>query len=141
MAITKEAQKTACSRQRCPEHSLRIAPRRALIHQKLSASNDHPSPEALYERVPRRPTGISSDTVCRSLSTFRENGVVDVVEGHGTGKRFDPTTTNHPHCRCVRSETILEFNDETYDALPVPDPIRRPCDVRKIRVSIEGLRA
>jgi len=126
-------------RQTCREHGLKITPQRVLIYRELARSKDHPSPEVLYERVRSRAPEVSFDTVYRSLSTFREIGVADLVDGYGTAMRFDPTTTNHHHFRCVRCETILDFDDETYDALPVPGSIGRRCDVQKIRVTIEGL--
>jgi Fur family peroxide stress response transcriptional regulator len=116
-----------------------VTPQRVLIYRELARSKDHPSPEVLYERVRRRAPEISFDTVYRSLSTFREIGVVDLVEGYGTAMRFDPTTTNHHHFRCVRCETIIDFKNETYDELPVPGAIGRRFDVHKIRVTVEGL--
>jgi Fur family peroxide stress response transcriptional regulator len=102
-------------------------------------SDDHPTLEAIYQRVRRRAPEISFDTVYRTLATFREIGLVQTVDGFGTSMRFDPKCESHHHFRCVKCQTIIDFSDPEYDALEVPAAIRRRCEITNVRVAVEGL--
>jgi Fur family transcriptional regulator, peroxide stress response regulator len=110
-----------------------------LIYEELIRSKDHPSPEALFKRVQTQAPQISLDTVYRTLATFHEIGLVDMVEGFALTKRFDPNQDNHHHARCTRCQAILDFDYQAYDKLEVPASVRRAFDIQRVRVTVEGL--
>ncbi|MFC1761689.1 Fur family transcriptional regulator [Planctomycetota bacterium] len=138
MGTDKQKELLASFRQRCREHGLKVTPKRVLIYEELVQSKDHPSPEALFKRVQVKAPKISPDTVYRTLATFHEMGLVDMVEGFALTKRFDPNQGNHHHARCTRCQAILDFESPDYDQLKIPVAIREGFDVQRVRVTIEG---
>ena len=139
MGTDKHTDLLAGFRQRCREHGLKVTPKRVLIYEELVQSVDHPSPEVLFKRVQAKAPRVSLDTVYRTLATFHEMGLVDMVEGFSLTKRFDPNQQNHHHARCIRCQTILDFDSRDFDRLRVPPSIRRALDVQRVRVTVEGI--
>ena len=125
--------------QQCRTHALKVTPKRVLIYEELIRSTDHPSPEMLFNRVQAKSPEISLDTVYRTVATFHEIGLVDIVEGFSLTKRFDPNQSNHHHARCTQCQLILDFENRQYDQLKIPAAIRKDFDIRRVRVTIEGL--
>lgn len=126
-------------RRRCRSHGLSITPQRVAIYSEIAKSREHPCCEDVFKRVSRTFADISLDTVYRTLSTFAEVGIVNVVEGYGEAKRYDPDMTAHHHFRCKRCNTIVDFHDKKYDSLEVPRKFRKGFEVSGIRVVLEGL--
>ena len=123
----------------CRRHGLRMTPQRAAVYRALAGSRDHPFADAIYRKVRKTLPHISFDTVNRTLATFSEIGVVDVVEGRGDPKRFDPNTQKHHHFRCLRCNAIMDFCEESWDALKVPRHIKKQCAILNKKVVLEGL--
>ena len=126
-------------RSKCREHGLRVTPQRVMIYEELLKSSDHPSPDQLYSRLKLIFPELSFDTVYRTLSTFSEIGLIDLVEGYGTSMRFDPKLEKHHHFRCKKCGKITDFNFQHYDELKVPKDIAKKCEIMKLQVTIEGL--
>jgi Fur family peroxide stress response transcriptional regulator len=126
-------------RNKCREHGLRVTPQKVMIYKELLKSLDHPSPEQIFSRLKRTFPELSFDTVYRTLSTFDEIGLVDLVDGYGTARRFDPKLEKHHHFQCRKCGTIIDFTSDYYDAIAVPKDISKDCEVLKLRVTIEGL--
>lgn len=124
---------------KCMEHNLRITPQRTEIYRELLKAKDHPSADVLYKRVRGQLPNISFDTVYRTLLSFFEIGIVDIVEGYGDPKRFDPDTQNHHHCRCVRCGNITDFYSELYNNIEIPGEIKKEFNVTKKRMLLEGI--
>jgi Fur family peroxide stress response transcriptional regulator len=126
-------------RQKCKEHNLKITPQRIIIYDELSKSKDHPSADTLFKKARKTLPNISFDTVNRTVLTFARIGVVNVVEGNGDPKRFDPDTCSHHHLRCIKCNKIIDFQSSYYDNLKIPDEIKDRFTVLKKRVCIEGI--
>ena len=126
-------------RNKCREHGLRVTPQKVMIYKELLKSLDHPSPEQIFNRLKRAFPELSFDTVYRTLSTFDEIGLVDLVDGYGSARRFDPMLEKHHHFRCRKCGTIIDFTSDYYDKIDIPKDIARQCKVIKLRVTIEGL--
>jgi Fur family peroxide stress response transcriptional regulator len=139
METKKREERMMRFRQCCREHGLKMTPKRILIYEELIQSRDHPSPETLFKRVRRKAPQISLDTVYRTLGTFHDIGLVDMVEGFALTRRFDPNQDHHHHARCTRCQAMLDFDSRTYDQLKVPPEIRKVFSVQRVRVTVEGL--
>jgi Fur family peroxide stress response transcriptional regulator len=126
-------------RRRCRSHGLSVTPQRVAIYRETAKSREHPRCEDIFKKVRRRFPDISLDTVYRTLSTFAEMGIVNVVEGYGEAKRYDPDTTAHHHFRCRKCNTIIDFHDKGYDGLEIPRNFRKGFEVSSIKVVLEGL--
>ena len=126
-------------KEKCRENALKITPQRTAIYEELLKAKDHPSADILYNRVRNRLPNISFDTVYRTLLSFSEMGIADVVEGYGEPKRFDPDTREHHHFRCVKCGNILDFKNDIYDNLEIPEKFKKEFRVIKKRVVLEGI--
>ena len=82
---------------------------------------------------------ISFDTVNRTLLTFSKIGVVDIVEGYGDPKRFDPNTNNHNHFRCIKCNNIIDFYFKPYEAIKIPEAIAKQFTILNKKVVLEGI--
>lgn len=117
---------------------MRVTHQKVTIYKELCKSTDHPSPEQIFNRLKHTLHGLSLDTVYRTLSSFREIGLIDLVEGYGTVKRFDPKLEKHHHFRCRKCGMIIDFTSDYYDKIDIPKDISKECEVLKLRVTIEG---
>ena len=123
----------------CGEYNLKITPQRTAIYKELLIAKDHPSADMLYRRVRKDLPNISFDTVYRTLLSFSEIGIADVVEGYGEPKRFDPDTGKHHHFRCTKCGNIIDFQSGLYDSIKIPQKIEKDFIVTKKKVILEGL--
>ncbi len=126
-------------RNRCREHHLKMTPQRLVIYEELLQSKDHPSADAIFKRVRRSFPNISFDTVNRTLLTFSRIGFIRVVEGHGDPKRFDPQLSNHHHFRCMQCNRIIDFYNESYDRMKIPEEFKKQYNVLNKKVVLEGI--
>jgi Fur family peroxide stress response transcriptional regulator len=129
----------ALFRNRCRQHSLNITPQRAAIYQELVKAQNHPDSEDIFRKIKTIFPQISIDTVYRTLSKFAEIGLIHIVEGYGEARRYDPDTNNHHHFRCSRCNKIVDFRDENYDRLRVPETFQKNFKVTRVKIILEGI--
>lgn len=125
-------------REKCREYGLKLTPQRTLIYKELLKSRDHPNADVLFKRVNKIFPDISLDTVNRTLLTFHNIGLISVVEGYGEPRRFDPDIENHHHFRCVKCNTIVDFDYKLFYRIKVPDEIKKKFFVINKKVLLEG---
>ena len=125
--------------QTCKMNNLKVTPQRISIYRELIKSKDHPSTDAMFQTIRKEFPNISFDTVHRTLLTFSEIGIADVVEGYGGSKRFDPDVTEHHHMHCMICGDIMDFHHEAYSNLKVPDGIKKRFSVVTRRVVLKGI--
>lgn len=123
----------------CRQYQLKATPQRMVIYSELLNSDAHPSADTIYRAVKREYPNISYDTVNRTLLTFAEIGVVDVVETFGGAKRFDPQVTPHHHLHCTRCGQVIDFYNRAYDDLEVPESVGDQFQVFGKRVVLTGI--
>lgn len=121
------------------QYGLRVTPQRLGVWKALSGNREHPSADKVYRAVRKMLPNISFDTVNRTLVHFAELGLVHVVEGTSEVKRYDPVTREHHHMRCVKCGRILDFENEGYNSLAVPQEVTRQFQIIRKRVVLEGL--
>lgn len=123
---------------KCKQHNLKVTPQRMAIYTELIKLKNHPSAEAMFQKVRRQFRNISFDTVNRTLFTFSEIGLVDIVEGHGRPRRFDPDMNMHHHFHCIKCGNITDFRNDAYDNLEIPENIEQKFMVIRKRVVLKG---
>ncbi len=121
------------------KHKMKITPQRMIIYKELKKSREHPSASVIYERIRKSFPNISFDTVNRTLLTFLQFGIIKSVEGSGDPKRFDPNVHDHHHFICVKCGRIVDFDNEEFDNLQIPEEIKKKFKVLRHRVVIEGI--
>lgn len=122
----------------CKAHHIKLTPQRLVIYEELIATDEHPSTDMLYQRVRSIFPTISFDTVNRTLLTFHELGLAEIVEGTGNPKRFDGDTTKHHHFQCLRCKRVFDVHYAPYDALKIPPNMQERFQVLKTSVHLEG---
>ena len=123
----------------CKTHNLKVTPQRMAIYRELVDSTEHPTVDAMFQTVKKEYPNISYDTVSRTMLTFAEIGMVDLVEVYGGAKRFDPNVTNHHHLHCVSCGKILDFHNHEYNNLEIPDHVPQGFKVLTSRVVLKGI--
>ncbi len=124
---------------KCAERGLKITPQRSVIFDELVKATDHPTADAIYKRVRKTLSNISFDTVYRTLLSFTELGLVNLVEGTGEQKRFEPNLRHHHHFRCIKCYTIYDFENDAYNDIAVPEAVQRQGVIINKRVVLEGI--
>lgn len=124
---------------RCCQQHLKITPQRVEVYKALIASSDHPSAEAVYEKVRQVLPNVSLDTVNRTLNTLNKIGAAFIVEGSGDVKRFDGNLENHQHFKCIKCKKIFDFHCNEFDNIRAPEKLRHKFTVLRVAVYIEGL--
>jgi len=123
----------------CKIHHLKVTPQRVAIYRELLDSTAHPTMDAMFQIVKKEFPNISYDTVSRTMLTFAEIGIVDLVEVYGGAKRFDPNVKSHHHLHCVSCGKILDFQNDQFNNLDIPDEIRQRFKVLTSRVVLKGI--
>lgn len=124
---------------KCAENGLKITPQRSLIFDELAKATDHPTANAIYQRVRKTLSNISFDTVYRTLLLFTETGIVHLVQGTGEQKRFDPNLHPHHHFTCIKCYTIYDFESDAYNDIAVPESVQRQGVIINKRIVLEGI--
>lgn len=123
----------------CKKFDLKITPQRCSIYKKIMRAQDHPTADELYRAVKKEFPNISYDTVNRTLLTFAEIGLVDVLPTKGGPRRFDPDMKNHHHFHCIGCGDIVDFTSEPFDKLEIPERISDDFVIYTKRVVLNGL--
>lgn len=123
----------------CKASQLKVTPQRMAIYRELLVSTEHPTVDAMFQIVKKEFPNISYDTVSRTMLTFAQIGIVDIVEVYGGAKRFDPDVADHHHLHCVSCGNILDFHNDQYNNLEIPDEVRQNFRVLSSRVVLKGI--
>lgn len=124
---------------KCHDAGLRITPQRTAIYRALVETDQHPSAEMVFRQIRRIFPCISLDTVNRTLLTLSQIGTAFIVEGSGDAKRFDANLNDHQHFKCIKCKRIVDFHQESFDHVPVPENLPSKFKVLRTTVYIEGV--
>ncbi|WP_240732021.1 Fur family transcriptional regulator [Geobacter sp. FeAm09] len=102
----------------CRAAGLKLTHQRLEIFRELARSADHPSAEALHQRLRQKIPTLSLDTVYRTLATFARHGMITKVETVESQGRFEVTLAPHHHLICGRCNTIMDFQWPSMDEAP-----------------------
>jgi len=109
---------------RCREKGLKITHQRLEIYRELLAATDHPSVEAVFQRVRKRIPTISIDTVYRTLALLEQSGMIHRIQTAEGPARYESDHGLHHHLICNRCHEVVDFNWESFDALAPPPAIK-----------------
>ncbi len=125
--------------EQCRAHGLKVTPQRVAIYEAIADSRQHPSAEMVFQNVRDRYANISYDTVNRTLLTFAKIGILDVLQGQGGPRRFDPNTYTHHHFHCVHCGKIVDFDHAPFNDLALPPELKDQFTVLKKSVLLNGV--
>ncbi len=81
---------------------IRMTRQRKIILEELRNLRSHPTADEVYDTVRKRMPRISLGTVYRNLEILSQWGLAQKLDLAGTRRRFDGSTEDHYHVRCVR---------------------------------------
>jgi len=125
--------------QKLREAKLKITPQRMAILGELADNHDHPTADAIYQKIKQKLPNISFDTVNRTLISFAQSGVIKIAEGQGGAKRYDPMIEPHHHFHCVRCNKIIDFANKEYDQIKLPESITNKHQVLGQKIVLDGI--
>jgi Fur family peroxide stress response transcriptional regulator len=131
--------KIAAFTETCHKADLRITPQRVAIYELLINSKKHPSANMIYEQIKEKYPNISFDTVNRTLHTFSEIGLAEVVPTGGGAKRFDSTYEKHQHFLCVKCRNIIDFEFDELENIELPKEFGKKHAVIRKELYLEGI--
>jgi Fur family ferric uptake transcriptional regulator len=104
----------------------RMTRQRRIILEELRKLHSHPTADEVYDTVRKRIPRISLGTVYRNLETLSQWGLAQKLELAGAPRRFDGSTEDHYHVRCVRCGEVADVPIEPLGSLE--EPIRSFTD-------------
>ncbi|MBD3165838.1 transcriptional repressor [bacterium] len=123
----------------CREAGLRITPQRSAIYKAVLEHGDHPTASEIHKWIARDMPHVSIDTVNRTLHSFHDMGLLNIVEGEGGPRRFDPNTRSHHHLHCDRCGKIIDFYSDAADNMPIPPEVQNDFIVERKRIVLSGI--
>jgi Fur family transcriptional regulator, peroxide stress response regulator len=109
----------------CKAARMKVTPQRLLIFRALLQDESHPSPDKIFRRIKRSHPTISHATVYTTLDTFARHGIISRLTPLHDTVRFDPMTEPHHHLVCVNCKEVSNLHEPEFDALSIPEHIRR----------------
>lgn len=103
--------------ERCRAAGLNVTPQRIAVYRALLESEEHPTPEALYERVRRGMPSLSLATIYKALDTLESIGLVRPVPIVSDKRRYDANDRPHHHLVCSSCGSIRDYYNHELDRL------------------------
>ena len=122
----------------CKSHHLKITPQRIAVYDALKKNQGHPSADEIHRTVKKVFPHISLDTVNRTLMTFADIHLIDIVEGQGAPRRFEANPAPHHHFYCLGCSAIIDVFDDALDRISIPREIEEKYTITGKRVCIKG---
>jgi Fur family peroxide stress response transcriptional regulator len=117
---------------------MNVTPQRLAIYRALLEAHDHPSPEALFERVRPALPSLSLATIYKTLEALARLGLVEELPTTGNARRYDGNTDRHHHLVCTRCSRVVDYDDPALDR--IAPPARLPgFTAHHLSVTIHGL--
>jgi Fur family peroxide stress response transcriptional regulator len=123
----------------CKKFHLKVTPQRCAIYKNIIKAKTHPTADQMFHIVKKEFPNISYDTVNRTLLTFAEIGLVDVIPTKEGPRRFDPDMENHHHFHCVHCGGIVDFYSDDFDNIRIPNRIQDDFVVYTKTVVLNGV--
>ena len=124
-------------KERCKQAGLALTPQRVAIYRALVESLDHPSPEALFDRVRPHMPSVSLATIYKTLETLVSLGIASELPAVGDTKRYDANMERHHHLVCDNCNAIEDFSDPALELRP--PRTRNGFVARSVSVHVHGL--
>lgn len=123
----------------CRNAGLKLTHQRMEVFREVAQTEEHPSAEAIYDRVRKRIPSISLDTVYRTLITLEKLGVISRVNVLCDRTRFDANMSPHHHVVCTSCGMVRDFDSPEADALPIPEEVKSWGEVKSVHVELRTI--
>lgn len=124
--------------QRCRVAGLNVTPQRVAVYKALLESEEHPTPETLFQHVSREMPSLSLATIYKALDALESVGLVRAVPVVSDKRRYDANDDTHHHLVCERCGSIRDFYSHEFDGL-VPKKSMNGFVPHGVSVNITGV--
>lgn len=114
---------------------LRMTTQRQVILEELKKLKTHPTAGELCQIVRGKLPRISLGTVYRNLDILSRAGMIQKLEVAGVERRYDGTTDNHYHVRCIDCGRVADVELELLDG--VESSVARATDFEVVGHRLE----
>ncbi len=90
---------------------LKITPQRMAVLEAVISLNNHPTAEQVSEFIKKNHPNIATGTVYKTLETFVEKGLVNMVMTEYGIMRYEAISAPHHHLCCAESDRIEDYSD------------------------------
>ena len=122
----------------CRRHGLKITPQRTAIYNFLKDAKTHPSADQVHKKLKGTFPHMSLDTVNRTLLTFADIGIIQVLEGQGDPRRFDPDLSEHHHFYCLGCRQIFDFHSNALTHFSPSEELPGDFTITHQRICLTG---
>lgn len=99
------------------DQGLKITPQRMAVLEAVFSMNNHPTAEQVSEFIKKNHPHIATGTVYKTLETFVEKGLVNMVMTEYGIMRYEAVSAPHHHLYCAASERIEDYTDPALQQL------------------------
>ena len=118
---------------------MKLTHQRLTIFREVAVSLDHPDADAIFRKVQRRIPTVSLDTVYRTLWWLNDLGLITTLGPRRESVRFDGNLEHHHHYVCVQCGLARDFESAEFNALCVPEAVKRLGSVSGTHVEVRGV--
>jgi Fur family transcriptional regulator, peroxide stress response regulator len=123
---------------RCRDAGMNVTPQRIAVYRALLESEEHPTPEMLFNAVSPAMPSLSLATIYKSLEALQSLGLVREVPVVRDSRRYDANLDAHHHLVCERCGSVTDYYDD--DIVPaLPRRKIRGFSARSVTVNITGV--
>ncbi|MBN1419268.1 MAG: transcriptional repressor [Planctomycetes bacterium] len=123
----------------CRTRGLPLTVQRRIVLQAILGRTDHPTADAVFERVRAGHPEIARATIYRTLEKLVEFGVIAKVAHPGASIRYDPNVGRHHHLVCVKCGGMLDFEDAGLDGIPLPEGRVHGFEIADYSIHFRGI--
>ncbi len=140
-AVTKReiSHRMEAFRQKCLEKGLAFTHQRQVIYRALAAAHNHPTPEAVYEKVRAEMPSISLGTVYKNIKTFTEAGLLNEVSPLHESLRLDANLEPHHHLICTVCKSVEDLPVEAVEPVRTTNALPNGFAVSRYSVELLGV--
>lgn len=125
--------------ERCQAAGIPATTQRKIVLSAVMDLGTHPTADDVFDHLAEDGQSISRATVFRTLETLAELGLIAKTDHPGRGVRYCRENMPHHHLVCLRCDAMLDFLDDSFDALPIPDTSKLGFRVVDTRVQVRGV--
>lgn len=123
---------------RCRESGMNVTPQRVAVYRALLESDEHPTPEMLFQRVSRDMPSLSLATIYKTLDALVSVGLVRPVPVVSDKRRYDANDDAHHHLICSSCGSVRDYYGHDFDGL-VPKRVVDGFKPQGVSVNITGV--
>jgi Fur family peroxide stress response transcriptional regulator len=123
----------------CRRQGLALTHQRRTLYRILAESQDHPTPEDVFQRARHEIPSISLGTVYKNLTTLRELGLVAEVPSASGPARFDANLDRHHHLVCTQCGEVVDFYDDDLDEVRIEPQGLGGFTPQTVQIQVSGI--